>query len=160
MQSSLPICELESCPKCGVKLEEGYILGKQNRIRWSASPKGMTIFHGVPLIKLEKGFWRKYRWWVYAPNIPAKRCKKCHLAVFLYNNDQQESHKNERIVCSIAGGALIIFSLAGLFLTVLGWSLPTKLPVFAFVLLSILSLVLLLLGAILIRHVLRLYELN
>jgi hypothetical protein len=110
--NALSNIELDSCPKCGGILEQGYLLGKQNRIRWSVSPKGMTIFHGVPLIKLEKGFWRNSRWWLYAPNIPAKRCQQCRLAIFLYNNDQHETPKNERLATLIIGGGFLLIALA------------------------------------------------
>lgn len=52
--------DLKFCQNCGGKLEHGFLLGKHSRIRWSVSEKGMTIFHGVPLNRLEKGFWRRW----------------------------------------------------------------------------------------------------
>ena len=97
--------KIDICPNCGGKLEYGYLIGKQNRIRWSCSTKGMTIFHGVPLIKLEKGFWKKGKWWLYAPNIPAKRCSMCNLVIFAYNNGAKENFRNELlrlILCFVA----------------------------------------------------------
>lgn len=147
--------ELNSCPNCGGSFEQGYLLGKQNRIRWSVSPKGMTIFHGVPLLKLEKGFWRNKRWWMYAPSIPAKRCRQCRLAIFSYNNNQDEISKNERLTSLIIGGYLVLAVLAMLFVAILTWILPIKVSVIAFVIFGLFSLILLSLGAILIVNMLR-----
>ena len=155
MQNALLNIELDSCPKCGGALEQGYLLGKQNRIRWSVSPKGMTIFHGVPLIKLEKGFWRNSRWWFYAPSIPAKRCEQCRLVIFSYNNDQHETPKNERLASLIIGGSFVLIALVMLFVALFSWLLPIKAPVIMLIILGVISLILIFLAAILIVHMLR-----
>ena len=155
MQNALSNIELDSCPKCGGGLKQGYLLGKQNRIRWSVSPKGMTIFHGVPLIKLEKGFWRNSRWWFYAPSIPAKRCEQCRLAIFSYNNDQHETPKNERLASLIIGGSFVLIALVVLFVALFSWSLLPIVPVIMLIILGVISLILIFLGAILAVHMLR-----
>jgi hypothetical protein len=65
--------QFNTCPNCGGTLEGGYLIGKNHQIRWSKSAEGMTVFHGVPLMHLEKGFWRKWQSWSYAPSIAAVR---------------------------------------------------------------------------------------
>nr|HIL74097.1 hypothetical protein [Rhodospirillales bacterium] len=100
--------ESSLCSKCGSELNPGYLLGKHNRIRWSTSSKGMTIFHGVPLIKLNKKYWSNWINWIYAPSIPAMRCEKCRLVFFNYDNEELENSRKEVITSSIIGVALII----------------------------------------------------
>ncbi|MGR9071994.1 MAG: PF20097 family protein [Gammaproteobacteria bacterium] len=56
--------KLKCCPVCKNSLQTGYVLGKQSRIHWSDSPKGMTIFHGVPLMRMDRAFWRRKNWWL------------------------------------------------------------------------------------------------
>lgn len=111
MQAELKDLKIDVCPECLGNLERGFLIGKQNRIRWSNSTKGMTIFHGVPLIKLNKGFWKKRQWWLYAPNIPAKRCPKCRLVFFSYNNDAKETLNNEIWASSISGGLMFFLAI-------------------------------------------------
>lgn len=110
------------CPGCGEPMEQGYLLGKQNRIRWSVSPRGITIFHGVPLIRLEDKFWRKGRWWAYAPSIPAARCTACRLAMFTYNNDAQENPANERRATAVISGLLFLVAALISGLVIFAWS--------------------------------------
>lgn len=107
--------DFKYCPKCNGELEAGYLLGKHNRIRWSASSQGMTIFHGVPLIRLEPDFWKQRKWWAYAPNIPAQRCPRCRWVSFDYNNDAAENPNPER------RASLIIAVVLALMAAVLVW---------------------------------------
>ena len=147
--------KLEHCPACGGPLQQGYLLGKQNRIRWSVSPRGMTIFHGVPLIRLEDGFWRKRQWWSYAPSIPASRCTACRLVVFAYNNDAQESPANERRAAVII--SILLFLVAatiGGLLLMAGSALPLAWRI----VLGGLAILPLLLGGMLLRHALRYFR--
>ena len=123
MQVELKDIKIEVCPECLGSLERGFLIGKQNRIRWSNSTKGMTIFHGVPLIKLNKGFWKKRQWWLYAPNIPAKRCPKCHLAFFSYNNDAKETYKNEIWASAIFGGLMFFLAILIGVIAIAGWTM-------------------------------------
>lgn len=67
----------------------------------------MTLFHGVPLLRLEDRFWRKRHWWSYAPSIPAARCPACKLAMFACNNEAQENLRNERRASIIISGFLL-----------------------------------------------------
>jgi uncharacterized protein DUF6487 len=146
MQNMLSNSDLISCPKCGGGLQQGFILGKHNRIRWSTSPKGMTIFHGVPLIKLEKGFWRKCNWWAYAPSITAKRCQECKIVIFQYNNEQKENPKNERVASLLIGGVIIVAAIAGLLMTYFGWSLNLNIPFYFYLVLGSFSLIIFAIG--------------
>jgi hypothetical protein len=109
--------EPSKCLKCGSDLKPGYVLGKHNRIRWSSTRDGMTIFHGVPLIKSGKKYWSKLRNWLYAPNIRAMRCEQCKLVFFKYDNDAVENPRKEIVASVIIGLGLIS---TGLFLAVLG----------------------------------------
>lgn len=154
-RSDMPRLELGPCSQCGGALDPGYLLGKQSRIRWSTSPKGMTIFHGVPLIRHDKGFWRKRAWWLYAPSIPAARCPACHLVVFAYNNDQEESPWAERSATAII--AAVFFAVAAVFGVVALLDLPLKaqLPPVLRMISAVVALVLSVFAAIPLLHVLR-----
>ncbi len=106
--------ELSRCSNCGGELIQGYLLGKHNRIRWSLSDKGMTIFHGVPLNRLKTGFWHRWNNWLYAPSIPAAKCETCKLVLLPYNNDEKENPIKE-IISSIMAGLFLI--VAGIIIT-------------------------------------------
>ena len=143
---------LNACIKCGGELESGYLLGKQNRIRWSSSNKGMTIFHGVPLIKLEKGFWRSPYWWKYAPSIAAKRCRQCRLVIFSYDNDQEENPSSERNASLLISLFLIFSSLVIAITAYLGTTLTQSIPVFVYLILGAFALLIFLLGMAFLMH--------
>ncbi len=66
------------CPKCGGKLEPGYIAGQWSRLRWCLKEKTKTVFSGKPLKKVPD-IWN-------APTVEAARCDKCKLGVFSYDN--------------------------------------------------------------------------
>ena len=144
--------DLSKCSNCGNKLKPGYLLGKHFRIKWSSSSKGMTIFHGVPLNRLNKKPLLNWKYWLYAPSIPAMRCEKCKLVLFEYDNDEVENSRNEILASVIIGLALII--LAGLLGNAaifignlqLDWVLLLRFP---FILLA---LVILGFGALFIKH--------
>jgi hypothetical protein len=104
------------------------LLGKQNRIRWSVSQKGMTIFHGVPLLRLEDGFWRKRHWWSYAPSIPAARCPACKLEMFAYNNEAQENLRNEWRASIIINRFLLPVAAAVGAMAVRDWTSHSPVP--------------------------------
>ena len=146
---------LTHCPTCGDSLGQGYLLGKQNRIRWSVSPKGMTIFHGVPLIRLEDGFWRKRQWWSYAPSIPAARCTACRLAVFTYTNDAQENPANECRASIVISGLLFLLAAVVGALTLLA---GPSLPVLWLTVLGGFALIALVAGVLLMVHVVRYFR--
>jgi len=147
--------EFQSCPVCGDELERGYLLGKHNRIRWSRSPKGMTIFHGAPLIRLEQSFWRQWKWWSYAPSIAAVRCEKCRLVSFRYNNDIRENPKKEQLAAVIIGGCLAAAAIALVAFTSWLWRIQSNGPLVLTLLMGVMSLFLLLLGAIFLVHAIR-----
>lgn len=138
--------DLNRCQKCSGPLEQGYLLGKQNRIRWSSSNKGMTIFHGIPLIKLEKGFWHRSHWWKYAPSIAAQRCKKCRLVIFSYNNDQEENPAGERKASLLIAIFLVLSSVVVAIAAYAGTALAQSIPLFIYLTLGILVLFLFILG--------------
>jgi hypothetical protein len=96
---------------CGGELSHGYLLGKHSRIRWSSTKEGMTIFHGVPLIKSGKKYWSNWKNWVYAPSIPAMRCENCKQVFFLYDNEEPENPQKEKIALIIFGATLIVFGV-------------------------------------------------
>lgn len=108
----------------------------------------MTILHGVPLLQLKKGFWKTWRWWSYAPSIPAARCTKCRLVTFAYDNDEQEKPAKERWALAVIGGVLTAAALAVTGVAVWAWSLPLKIPFLYVVILVVFALLLLLLAAI------------
>lgn len=67
--------EVEKCPNCGGELEEGVM---------QLSPRGGDIiFWGTNDVeeKLIAQYWQIH-------DIPAWRCSKCQLAVFLYGKDK------------------------------------------------------------------------
>ena len=66
------------CPGCGGEMEPGYIAGHWIRLRWCAEPNTKTIFAGEPL-KKKRDLWN-------APTLEAKRCPRCKLGVFTYDN--------------------------------------------------------------------------
>jgi hypothetical protein len=88
------------CPACGGPLQSGYLLGQHSRIRWATSNKGLTIFHGVPLIRKVKSSWQR---WFYAPNVPSHRCTKCQIVITSYDNTDVENYKKEYIVTMVFG---------------------------------------------------------
>jgi len=140
------------CPGCALPLEKGYLLGKQNRIRWSSSEKGMTIFHGVPLIKLKQRFWRSLKWWLYSPSISAARCPQCQVVIFDYNNNEPENTKKERFACMIIGFVLVALGVITGTLSFYGWPASNEMS-WVFQLISgLLTLILLVLGAAFVGH--------
>jgi hypothetical protein len=152
MENYLETIEPSRCRNCGSELRPGYVLGKHNRIRWSVSSKGMTIFHGVPLIKLKKNIWSNWRNWLYAPNIPATRCENCKLVIFTYDNDEAENPEKELYTSSIMAGLLIIsgliFGIVAIF-----WDISSLKNMFPFRLLFLLiAITILVPGAALLRH--------
>ena len=116
------------CTRCGGTIQAGYLLGKHNRIRWSASDKGMTIFHGVPLITLEPGYWRRGKWWSYAPSIRAQRCRRCRLVTFNYNNDAREKPRREYVACLTFGATLLIAAIVLLTVIIFAGSVFASAP--------------------------------
>lgn len=147
--------ELDTCPQCGGKLEPGYLLGKQGRIRWSQSANGITIFHGTPLNRIPRGHWRNWRSWINAPNIPAHRCTACHLVVFSYNNDARERPAREALAAlAIAVGLLACaVALAGIAL----WDWTPQPPVPFVLRLGLIAISLFLggFGALALAHVIK-----
>jgi hypothetical protein len=143
------------CQFCGNTLSRGYLLGKQNRIRWSITEKGMTVFHGVPLIKRRKGFWFNRKFWLYAPCIPAARCEKCKIVLFTYDNDVQESPKREKAASLFIGSMLctagILTGAAGMYLG----RMDIQAPPFIEIMASIMSLAMLVIGVAFVRHALK-----
>jgi hypothetical protein len=154
-RSDIPRLELGRCSQCGGALERGYLLGKQNRIRWSTSPQGMTIFHGVPLIRHEQGFWRKRDWWLYAPRIPAARCRACHLVMFAYNNDQEESPWAERWASAMIAAVFLIIAAVFGIVALMGWPLAAQMPAVLRVPFAVVALVMSGIAAIPLLHVIR-----
>jgi len=154
-RSDVPRLELGPCLQCGGALDHGFLLGKQNRIRWSTSPKGMTIFHGVPLIRHDKGFWRKRAWWLYAPSIPAARCPACHLVVFAYNNDQDERPRAERWACTMIAAVLILIAAVVAIVAMSGWPPQAQIPPVLRIILAVVALVTSAFAAIPLLHVFR-----
>lgn len=147
--------DLKHCPNCGGTLKRGYLIGKQNQIHWSASEKGMTIFHGVPLIRLEKGHWRRWQSWFYAPSISSERCLECKLVIFSYNNDAKENPRKERWASIILGGFLIAVSIVVGGIALWDWSPQPPVPFFLRIILGLFSLILILAGAMLLTHAVR-----
>jgi hypothetical protein len=136
-------------------VEQGYLRGKQNRIRWSVSQKGMTIFHGVPLLRLEDGFWRKRHWWSYAPSIPAARCPACKLAMFACNNEAQENLRNEQRASIIISGFLLPVAVAVGAMAVRDWTSHSPVPLFWQLVMGGFTLVAPVLGVLFAVHALR-----
>lgn len=147
--------ELNRCPNCGGTLKCGYLIGKQNQIRWSDSAKGMTIFHGVPIIQLEKGHWRRWQSWLYAPSISSERCPECKLVIFSYNNDAKENPRKERWASIFLGGFLIAVAIAVGGIAVWDWSPQPPVPLVLRIILGFFSLILLSGGAMFLAHVVR-----
>ena len=67
-----------ACPKCGGRMQPGYIAGHWTRLRWCEEAKTKTIFAGTPLRK-KRDLWT-------APTLEAVRCSNCQLGVFVYDN--------------------------------------------------------------------------
>ena len=152
--------DIEGCSACGGELQHGYLIGKHNRIRWSLSPKGVTIFHGVPLMRREQGFRRLWRQMLYAPNIKAARCLKCQIVVFRYNNTAQETPRNEWLASMILGGILMATSI---FLVILTWgvsNLASKMPLFGGLLIGLVAVTVFLMGGLCLAHAIRIWRAN
>lgn len=147
--------KFKDCPNCGIPLKQGYLLGKHNRIRWSVSREGMTIFHGVPLIKLKKQFWRDFKWWSFPPSIPAVKCSNCKLVIFEYDNDIIENPNKERIASTIIGGALTTAGIVLSILTVMLVIYIKEVHILLILSLGFISFIILLIGALFIAHVRR-----
>ena len=112
----------------------------------------MTIFHGVPLIKLEKGFWRRSRWWKYAPSIAANRCRQCQLVIFSYNNDQEENPSSDRTASLLIGLFLIFSSLVVVIAAYFGSTLAQSISLFVFLILGCFALLIFILGMAFLMH--------
>jgi phosphatidylserine synthase len=138
--------QFNTCPNCGGTLEGGYLIGKNHQIRWSKSAEGMTVFHGVPLMHLEKGFWRKWQSWSYAPSIAAVRCPACRLAMFGYNHDGQENPDNERRAATFLGGFLLVVAIMVSVIAFSDWSPQPAIPLFFQVILIFISFLLIFMG--------------
>lgn len=65
------------CPRCGGKMQRGFIAGHWTRLRWTLKARTKTIFAGSPLT-------RKRDWW-NAPTLEASRCNHCKLGLFRYD---------------------------------------------------------------------------
>jgi hypothetical protein len=147
--------EPDVCPQCGAKLEPGYLLGKQSRIRWSGSANGITVFHGTPLMRIRKGQWRNWRSWINAPNIPARRCPACHLVVFAYDNDAPERPAREASAALIL--AIVLFGCAAALVGIALWDWTPQPPVPFALRLGLIAISLFLggFGALALAHVLK-----
>ena len=152
LEGALDTSLVTDCPRCGGPLDHGYLLGKHNRIRWSESNKGMTIFHGVPLIRLGKGFWKSGRWWLYAPSIPAVKCRRCKLVTFAYDNDQAEQPAREGWAAAVIGVTMVIAAAAVIGFTLLLGALLPQVPSLAYGALAIMAVLLAGLGLIPLTH--------
>ena len=137
---------------CGNALKHGYLLGKHNRIRWSTSSKGMTIFHGVPLNTLKKGHWGNWKNWFYGPSIPATRCEHCKIVFLPYDNDTQETPKKEIMACTIIGLIFIVAAIATAGIIFFTNYFFVEIPVAFLIIGGIFSLLILLLGFIFLKH--------
>jgi len=151
-EGALDTSLVTDCPRCGGSLDHGYLLGKHNRIRWSQSDKGMTIFHGVPLTRLSKGFWKNRRWWLYAPSIPAVKCRRCRLVTFAYDNDEAEQPAREGWAAALVGLAMVISAAAVAGFTFLLHALLPRVPSVAFGALAVMAVLLAALGLIPLIH--------
>jgi hypothetical protein len=143
------------CPQCGATMERGYLIGKQHQIRWSQSAEGMTIYHGVPLIRHGKDFWRQWQSWSYAPSITAVRCPLCRLVMFGYNNQAEEQPVNELRASTFMAGFLLLAAVLLLTITFWDWSPQPPIPLFFQLILTFISLVLTLMAGVFWAHVMR-----
>ena len=112
----------------------------------------MTIFHGVPLNTLKDGHWRKWKNWIYGPSIPAARCEYCKIVLLSYDNDEQENPKKEMLACRIFGLIFIAAAIATLGIMLLTYCFFMKIPLIISATGGIVSLLILLLGIVLLRH--------
>ncbi len=140
------------CSNCGGKLTHGYLLGKHSRIRWSISRKGMTVFHGVPLNILKKGFWCSWKNWLYAPSLPAAKCEKCRTVLFTYDNNEIENPKKEIFASLAIGTVLVIAGISIVVAMLFAGNLQTDIPLFLRATAGFISIVMLLPGIVLLKH--------
>jgi len=152
LEGSLETSPVTNCPRCGGPLDHGYLLGKHNRIRWSKSDKGMTIFHGVPLTRLSKGFWKTRRWWLYAPSIPAVKCRRCRLVTFAYDNEETEQPAREGWAAALIGVVMVTAAAAIVAFAFLLRALLPQLPSLAYAALAVMAVLLAGLGLIPLIH--------
>jgi ssDNA-binding Zn-finger/Zn-ribbon topoisomerase 1 len=66
-----------ACPKCGKKMESGFVAAKGMRLRWVNNPDTKTIFAGEQLTI-------PFSWWS-APSYEALRCADCGLVLMNYD---------------------------------------------------------------------------
>lgn len=145
--------QASQCLQCGGNLSAGYLLGKHNRIRWSVSRKGMTIFHGVPLMKSVKNGGSNLNQWFYAPSISAQRCERCRLVFFEYDNEAPETATKEKSVSIVMGLSLMIIGFFLLFSMIYwGNTITSNAFLGAKLLISVLSLFIGVFGAICFKH--------
>lgn len=112
----------------------------------------MTIFSGVPLLKMKKRYWCSMNWWLFAPNVPAFRCPECLVVIFNYDNDESENPSKERIACIVLGIGLAATGLASGTMGLLSWFFIDKVPWFFLLIFGLFSTILLVLGILFLRH--------
>ena len=66
--------DIKKCPKCGCELELGFMHAPQG-VYWDDEEHKWQTFTSEALIS---------RWSWTMPRVPAWRCNKCSLAIFLY----------------------------------------------------------------------------
>ena len=112
----------------------------------------MTIFHGVPLNTLKEGHWRKWKNWIYGPSMPAARCEHCKIVLLSYDNNEQENPKKEILACRIFGLIFIAAAFATFGTMLLTNCFLAEIPLIFLATGGILSLLILLLGIVFLRH--------
>lgn len=70
------------CPKCGKKMESGFVASKVTRLRWVDRPNTQTIFAGEQLT-IPFTFWS-------APSYEAVRCAECGVVLMSYDPKKQK----------------------------------------------------------------------
>jgi ssDNA-binding Zn-finger/Zn-ribbon topoisomerase 1 len=67
-----------ACPRCGGRMEAGYVTGHWFMMRWNETNQTKTVFAGEKLRPKSDSAWS-------SPSIEAVRCPACKLGLFRYD---------------------------------------------------------------------------
>lgn len=104
------------CPRCAGPMESGYLYHRLSFPAWSSSPRPLSAFHGVSLVKAPLFEWLRASIQFRAPALPAARCSSCLVGVFEYSayrvDDPVRSSRRASTFAFVYGGIWLLGAIA------------------------------------------------
>jgi hypothetical protein len=98
--------ESSCCPRCGEKLEDGFISGNTHALRWYNAMPPKSIYSGTALFGFpNEGLWSCFtRKWVA---LPSKKCLSCNIAIASIDHTGKNMEK-KGIILDITAGLVVL----------------------------------------------------